>query len=276
MLDNEHRITCIDKTLKHLDKLLDIRHMESRRRLVEDIYGLARGALCKLGGKLDTLCLTARKRCRGLTYLDVTESYVKERLKLACKTRQMREELKSLLDSHIEHVRDILALIFDLKRVAVVTLALTSIAGNVNIGQKVHLDALNAVALTRLTASALHVERKASRRVAAHFRIGSFSEKLANIGKQPRVRRGIGARCAPYRALVDSDDLIEVLDALNALMLTGIGVCAVKLVRKHLIEYRVYERGFARTRHARNAAEKSERYLYIYPFKVVLLCSDNL
>ena len=74
MLDNEHGITRIHKTLKHIYQLCDIGGVQSGRRLVEQIEGPAGRALCKLGGKLYALSLAAGERCGGLSELDISES----------------------------------------------------------------------------------------------------------------------------------------------------------------------------------------------------------
>ncbi len=41
---------------------------------------------------------------------------------------------------HVEHVRDVLAMIGDLERLAVVARAVADLARNVDVGQEVHLD----------------------------------------------------------------------------------------------------------------------------------------
>ncbi len=55
----------------------------------------------------------------------------------------------------------------DLKRLAVVALAVTDFARNVDIRQKVHLDLDDAVASTVFAAAALYIEAETSGRVAA-------------------------------------------------------------------------------------------------------------
>ena len=68
------------------------------------------------------------------------------------------EELKPLLYCHLEDVVDRLALILDLECLTVIALALADLAGDIDIGQKVHLYLDDAVALTRLASAALDVE----------------------------------------------------------------------------------------------------------------------
>ena len=55
----------------------------------------------------------------------------------------------------------------DFQRFAVVPLALADVAGNVDIGQKVHLDLQNAAAFAGFAAAALDIEAEPPRPVAA-------------------------------------------------------------------------------------------------------------
>ena len=76
---------------------------------------------------------------------------------------------------------------------------------------------MHAVALAGLAAAALDVEAEAPGVVAARARLGHRREQLAQRREQSGVGRGIGARRAADRALVDVDDAIDVLEPLDAL-----------------------------------------------------------
>ena len=67
MLYHNDGISGIDKLGQHILELIDIGGVKSRCRFVENIERFAGIAPCKLGRKLDTLRLTARKSCGGLT-----------------------------------------------------------------------------------------------------------------------------------------------------------------------------------------------------------------
>ena len=77
-----------------------------------------------------------------------------------------------LLDGHVEDLGDRVALVLHLERLAVVALAAADVALHVDVGHEVHLDLDLPVALARLAAPALHVEREPPRPVAAHARLG--------------------------------------------------------------------------------------------------------
>ena len=85
-----------------------------------------------------------------------------------------------LLDRHVEHVGDRLALEADVERLAVVALAVALLARHVDVGQEVHLDLDLAVAAADLAAAALDVEREAAGLVAARPRLLRLGEQVAD------------------------------------------------------------------------------------------------
>ena len=111
-----------------------------------------------------------------------------------------------------------LSLNVHLQRFAVVALALADVAGDVDVGQEVHLDLDDAVALAGLAAAALDVEGEAAGLVAARLGFGQAGEPVADRREGAGVGRGVGARRAADRRLVDVDDLVEVLQALDAVV----------------------------------------------------------
>lgn len=59
VLDDEHGIARVDQPLQYLDQLVHVRHVQARRRLVEDIERAARRSSGKLRCELDALRLAA-------------------------------------------------------------------------------------------------------------------------------------------------------------------------------------------------------------------------
>ena len=133
VLDHQHGISVVSKPLKYLHQPFYVRGVKPRGGLVQNIDGLSRGAFGKLRGELYALRLAARERCGGLPYLDITEPHVVQRFQLVCYFGDIREELNTLLDRHIQHVENALALVFDLQRFAVVAVTLADLAGHENI-----------------------------------------------------------------------------------------------------------------------------------------------
>jgi hypothetical protein len=103
----------------------------------------------------------------------------------------------------------------------------------------------SSLPLASLAASAVYVEGKAPRLVAADLAFRQLGEQVANMVKQPGVGAGVGARRAPDGRLVDIDDLIQVFAALDAVVISGEGMRAVKLVRQRLIQDFYHQGGLA-------------------------------
>ena len=132
--------------------------------------------------------------------------------------RDRREELGRLLDRHLEHLADRLALVVHLERLAVVAGALADLARDVDVGQEVHLDLDRAVAGAVLAAPALDVEGEPALLVAADLGLGGLAEQLADVVEHAGVGGRVRPRRAPDRRLVDADDLVELLDAADPLV----------------------------------------------------------
>ena len=90
--------------------------------------------------------------------MDIVQADAVQRLKSFADARDGLEEVGGFFHGHVEHVGDALALEQDFQRLAVVALALAGVAGDVDVGQKVHLDLDETIALARLAAAAFDVE----------------------------------------------------------------------------------------------------------------------
>src|SRR6185437_7715972 len=144
--------------------------------------------------------------------LDVAEADLLEHAHLVADSGDRLEQLGRFLDVHVENVGDRVALEFHLQRLAVVAGAVADVAGDVDVGEEVHLDLEEAVALARLAAAALDVEAEAAGLVAARLALGQAGEPVADLGEGAGVGRWVGARGAADRRLVDVDHLVELLE----------------------------------------------------------------
>ena len=166
--------------------------------------------------------------------------------------------------------------VLHLQRLAVVALALADVAGDVDVGQEVHLDLDDAVALAGLAAAALDVEREAARLVAARLGLGQAGEPFADRREGADIGRRVRARRAADRRLVDVDDLVEMLQALDALERGGVLERAVELARDGLVERVDDERRLAAAGDAGDAGEGAERDLGGDVLQVVAARADEL
>ena len=155
VLDDDHGIAFVYQSLQHEQQFAHVLEVQARGRFVEDIHCLAGGPALQLGGELDALRLSAGQRGRGLPEANIPQSDLHERVEVAGDRRVSLEERGGLLDRHIKHVGDGLAVVFDLQGFAVVPLAVAFLAFDVHVGQEVHLDLERAVAVARLAAPPL-------------------------------------------------------------------------------------------------------------------------
>ena len=183
--------------------------------------------------------------------------------------RHVLEELDRLLDRHLEHVGDALALEADLERLAVVALAVALLAGHVDVGQEVHLDLDLAVAAADLAAAALDVEAEAARLVAARPRLLGLGEELADVVEDAGVGGRVGARRAPDRRLVDVDDLVDLAEPVDAVVGAGPQLRLVQPVGDRVVQGLVDQGRLARAGDAGDAAEDAERDRDVDPLEVV-------
>ena len=90
-----------------------------------------------------------------------------------------------------------------LKRLTVIALSLADLAGNIDIGEKMHLDLDDAVALTGLAAAALDIEGEAPGTEAAPLGFLRLGEQVADIIEHAGIGGGVGARRAADGRLID-------------------------------------------------------------------------
>ena len=179
------------------------------------------------------------------------------------------EELGGLLHGHFEHVGNGLALVVHLQGFAVVALAVAGFAGHVYVRQEVHFNLQGAVAGAVLAAAALDVERESARGVAAHLRLIGLCEQLADVVEHARVGGGVRARGAADGRLVHVNDLVQVFQAVDALVAAGHLLGAVELVRQGGIQNVVDQGGFTRAGHAGHRGEYTQREGHGHVLEVV-------
>ncbi len=182
------------------------------------------------------------------------------------------EELAGVLDGHRQHVRDRLAAVGDLERLPVVPRAAADLAVDVDIGEEVHLDLLEALALAGLApATALlgpHVEAEASGRVPADLGFLGRREDPADLVEDARVGGGVGSGGAADRRLVDLDHAVDAHapppgresrdPGVGAH--AGPGCAAGQDLPRRLEQYVVHQRRLAGARHARDAHDSAPAF----------------
>src|SRR5260370_723170 len=154
-------------------------------------------------------------------------------------------------------------------RLAAVALALADVAGDVDVGQEVHLDLDDAVALAGLAASALDVEGEAAGLVAARLGLRQAREPFADRGERAGIGRRIAARRAADRRLVDVDHLVEMLEPLDAVV-RGMGLGgALEPARDRLVQRIDHQPRLHAPAPAGDAGEQAERHFGAYVLEIV-------
>ena len=123
---------------------------------------------------------------------------------------------------------DAFALEAHLQGLAIEAPALANRARHPDIGEEIHFQPIGAVALARLAAAPRLVEAKAARLVAAHLRFGQLGKEGADLVEDLDVSRGIGARRATDRRLIDVDDFVNVLGAGDSIVFADRSALAVE------------------------------------------------
>ena len=93
----------------------------------------------------------------------------------------------------------------------VVAFAVTDVARDVDVRKKVHFYLYDAVALAGFAPPAGNIEAEASRRIASCLGVPGSLKQLPYRSEHLDICGGVGARSSPYRALVDADDVIEIV-----------------------------------------------------------------
>jgi len=187
----------------------------------EDVDGLARRPFLQLARELDPLRLPTRECGRRLTEAHVAQAHVVQRLQVTGDGRDVGEEPQGLLDRHLEHLGDRAALVVDLQRLPVVAPALAYLAGDIDVGQEVHLDAEGPVTPAGLAATALDVEGEPTRLVATHLGLAGGGEQFADVVEHAGVGRRVRPGGPPDRGLIDHHGLVDQLETIDALVLAG-------------------------------------------------------
>lgn len=275
MLDDDHGVAAVDEFTKDFEQTADIVGVEAGGRLVEDIEGLAGTAASELSGELDALGFAAGEGGGRLAELDVAEADFLDGFELREDGGDVGKEFYGFVDSHVKNLGDVLPFILDLEGFVVVAAAVASGAGDVDVGEEVHFDFVDTVALAGFAASTLNIETEAAGFITAKFSFGLMSEKFADLIEDTGISRDVGTRGAANRGLVDDDTLVEMLDAVDALVEAGNGLGAVEASKELVREDFVDEGGFPGAGDAGDDGHDAKWELDGDIFQVVLTGADN-
>ena len=270
MFDHDHGIAAVRQSLQDIRQFVYVREMKSCRGFVQYVHRPSSTSSRQLGGKLDPLRLAARELGGRLAQLDVAKSHVIEGLDLRADRRHMLEELQCLLDRHVQDLVDVLPFVAHLQSLPVVSVSVAYFAGDIDVRKEIHFNLDVAVAGARLAAAALHIEGEPSLLVASGFRIVGACKQIPDLVKDSRIGRGIGARRASDRALVDADDLVQLAVPIHRLVLPHDLMSTVQFICQSLVEDLIDQGALAGARHSRHAGEDSQREPDVDVLQVIL------
>src|SRR5947208_3931425 len=202
--------------------------------------------------------------------MDVSEADVVQRLELLPNAGLILEKVQGVFDRELEHVGDALAAETDFQCLSIVALSFAHLTRHVDVGEKVHLDLHETIALTRLTTPSLHVEGEASRPVTANLRLWQLREQLADRREQARIGRRIGSRRPTDGTLVDVDDLIDVLEPNDPFVRAWNDARSIEVAGERSVKDVLDQRRLPRARDAGDGDEDAEGNLDVEIAQVVL------
>ena len=138
-----------------------------------------------------------------------------------------------------------------------------------------HLDLHQAVAGAGFTASALRVEGKTPLIVTAQPCVLGGGEQIADIVKQPRVGRRVGAGGSPDGALVQGNDLVDIVQALDAVEFARMHLGPVLFRCQDLVKDFLDQGGLSAPGYAGDTDQFAQGEVYVDPLQVVLRCAAD-
>ena len=218
VFDHDHAVALFDQGVEDFEQFADVFEVEAGGGLVQNVEGLAGGSAGEFLGELDALGFAAGQGGGLLADFDIAEADFGEHRHLVADGGDGLEEFHRVLDRHVEHVGDAVALELHLQRFAIVARAVADVAGDIDVGEEVHLDLEHAVALAGFAAAALDVEAEAAGLVAARLAFGEASEPVADVGEGAGIGCRVGAGGAADGRLVDVDHLVAMFKAGDLVM----------------------------------------------------------
>ena len=260
----------LEQFAERRQQLGDVVEVQAGGRLVQDVEQAFAAVRRQVRRNLDPLRFPARQRRRRLTEAEVAEPDLVEHLQPPQHLGRAAEERQRLAHGQVEHLVNRSPAVVHLEHLRLEALAVALIARDEHVGEKLHLDADFALALTRLAAAAGHVEREVARRQPARPRVLGRGEQLADRIEGLQVRHRIRSRRPADGRLIDEHGVGDVFDALELAERADAPIPAALRALDGRIQHVVHERGLARSADARHHGQGVERDADVDVLEVVL------
>ena len=170
-------------------------------------------------GRLES-SVASLTRCGWLSDFQISQTNLLEGFQLSGNFRVVFKENNTFVYRHFQNVIDGFPFVFHRKRFTVIAFSLADFAGNVNVRQKVHFNAQDAVALACLASAAFHIKGEPSGSVALCLCIVCFCEKVSDVCENAGVCCRVGTGRSADRRLVDVDHLVQEFRSVHAVKIS--------------------------------------------------------
>ena len=171
----------------------------------------------------------------------------------------------------MDGIGDVFPFVSDFQCFAVVPFAMAGLAGDVEIGEKVHLNAFKAVTLAFFASTTFNIEAESSWFVSASFGFLCLRKEITNVGEEAGIGCGVGTWGATDGGLIDDNCLVEVLQSFDRSDMLRFGVRAIEDTLEFGGEDTVNETGFSRSRYAGDSDKCAERECDRYVLKIMMV-----
>ena len=190
---------------------------------------------------------------------DVTQPYFFEHFKLADDLRVHVEKRQCVAHRHVKHIGNRLAFVLDFQCFTVVALAVTDWAVNVNRRQKAHFKLDASFTFAGLARTALCIKAKSPRPIASLERCRCSRKYFAKRQHEPGVGCRVRARRFADRALVDLNNLVEIIGSFDFFKIQWLQFGAMQSLFHVPTQRFVNQCRLTRPRHARDRHQSADR-----------------
>src|SRR5579862_1798356 len=163
--------------------------------------------------ELDALGFSAGERGGRLPEAHIAEADFVKDGELVNDLRMAGKEAQRLAHGHLQDVVDALVLVVNLQRRGLVARAAALFAGQLDVGEELHLDGDGAVAFADVATATGNIEGEVAGGIAATLRLRLRGEELADGVEGLDVGDRVGAGRASNGRLIDENNVVEALDA---------------------------------------------------------------
>src|SRR5699024_6412861 len=140
---------------------------------------------------------------------------------------------------------------------------MADLARYIHIWQEVHYDFYRAIARAGLATTTFDVKREPAGFIATHLGLGGICKKVADMVKDASIGGGIRPWRTPNWRLIDVNNLISLINAVDATMTAWNMAGIIKLIGQHFVKDLIDQRGLSGPRNPGYCGENTQRKLCV-------------